>query len=55
MTGVNCRMRNYSSSSPITIANDKAEVKFVNAVDKNSEVFDYWYKNGKTVTDFGNN
>lgn len=55
VTGVNCRMRNYSSSSPITIANANAEVKFVNAVDKNSEVFDYWYKNGKTVTDFGNN
>ncbi len=54
ITGVNCRMRNYSSDKPITIANTKAEVKFDSGVDKSGEVFNFWYKDGKYTWDYGN-
>lgn len=41
VTGVNCRMRNYQSSVPITIANPKAQVSFINCSNKDGNLFDF--------------
>ena len=41
VTGVNCRMRNYQSSVPITISNSKAQVSFLNCSNKLGNLFDF--------------
>lgn len=39
-----CRMRNYLSDSPVTIANENASIQFVSCVDKNEDFFNVTYK-----------
>jgi hypothetical protein len=34
-----CRMRNYISDSPLTIANDKAVIRAIGCIDKNEDLF----------------
>ena len=52
VTGVNCRMRNYQSSKPITIANPKAQVSFLNCSNKDGELFDF-RRSGEDPNDQG--
>ncbi|MBQ9583030.1 MAG: hypothetical protein IJR25_01725 [Bacteroidales bacterium] len=41
VTGVNCRMRNYQSDVPITVANTQAQVSFINCSNKDGYLFDF--------------
>ena len=41
ITAVNCRMRNYQSDSPITIANDQAQISFLNCSDKGGYLYSF--------------
>jgi hypothetical protein len=41
ITAVNCRMRNYQSASPITIANDQAQISFLNCSDKGGYLYSF--------------
>ena len=41
VTGVNCRMRNYTSDIPITVANPKAQVSFINCSNADGELFTF--------------
>lgn len=41
ITAVNCRMRNYQSSSPVTIANDQAQISFLNCSDKGGYLYSF--------------
>jgi len=43
VTGVNCRMRNYESSSPFTIDAELAQLSFLNCADKDGDIFNYSY------------
>lgn len=43
VTGVNCRMRNYQSSNPITVTNPRAQVSFLNCADKDGDLFNWSY------------
>ena len=47
ITGVNCRMRNYQSDVPITVANPNAQISFLNCSDKGGYLFTYSYTVGK--------
>ncbi len=41
ITAVNCRMRNYQSDSPITLANPDAQISFINCSDKGGYLYSY--------------
>ena len=41
ITAVNCRMRNYQSASPITIANSQAQISFLNCSDKGGYLYSF--------------
>ena len=41
ITAVNCRMRNYTSSSPITLANPEAQISFINCSDGGGYLYSY--------------
>lgn len=43
VTGVNCRMRNYYSSSPFTVQADLAQMSFINCADKDGDLFNWSY------------
>ena len=52
VTGVNCRMRNYQSSNPITIANSSAQVSFINCSNKDGHLFTF-KRSGENPNDQG--
>lgn len=52
ITGVNCRMRNYQSSNPITIANSSAQVSFINCSNKQGHLFTF-KRSGENANDKG--
>ncbi len=52
ITGVNCRMRNYQSSKPITIANSSAQVSFINCSNKEGHLFTF-KRSGENANDKG--
>lgn len=52
VTGVNCRMRNYESSIPITVANRKAQVSFINCSNKEGNLFEF-HRSGENAGDLG--
>ena len=52
VTGVNCRMRNYQSSIPITVANSKAQVSFINCSNKEGKLFTF-QRTGESSSDKG--
>ena len=41
ITAVNCRMRNYQSDSPITLANSEAQISFLNCSDKGGYLYSF--------------
>ena len=41
VTAVNCRMRNYASDSPVTLANPNAQVSLLNCSDKGGYLYNY--------------
>ena len=41
ITAVTCWMRNYQSASPITIANDQAQISFLNCSDKGGYLYSF--------------
>lgn len=43
VTGVNCRMRNYTADSPINVTNQRAQVSFLNCANKDGNIFNYSY------------
>lgn len=43
VTGVNLRMRNYSSSNPITVKSDLAQISLLNCADKDGDLFTFTY------------
>ena len=43
VTGVNCRMRNYSSEAPITVDAPLAQISFLNCADKDGNIFNWSY------------
>jgi len=43
VTGVNCRMRNYSQSNPITVVAPKAQISFLNCANKDGNIFNWSY------------
>ena len=52
VTGVNCRMRNYQSSIPITVTNPKAQVSFINCSNKDGDLFTF-LRTGEDPNDKG--
>lgn len=52
VTGVNCRMRNYQSSIPITVANSQAQISFINCSNKDGDLFTF-LRTGKDPNDKG--
>ena len=52
VTGVNCRMRNYQSSIPITVANTHAQVSFINCSNKDGNLFTF-LRTGENSNDKG--
>ena len=52
VTGVNCRMRNYQSDYPITVANRNAQISFINCSNKGGYLFDY-HRSGEDANDKG--
>ena len=52
VTGVNCRMRNYQSSLPITVANTKAQISFINCSNKDGNLFEF-HRSGDNSNDKG--
>ncbi len=52
VTGVNCRMRNYQSSIPITVTNPQAQVSFINCSNKDGDLFTF-LRTGKDPNDKG--
>ena len=52
VTGVNCRMRNYQSSLPITVANTKAQISFINCSNKDGNLFEF-HRTGEDANDKG--
>ena len=52
VTGVNCRMRNYQSSIPITVANTHAQISFINCSNKDGNLFTF-HRSGENPNDFG--
>ena len=52
ITGVNCRMRNYQSSIPITVANPQAQVSFINCSNKDGNLFTF-LRTGENPNDKG--
>ncbi|MDD6365115.1 MAG: hypothetical protein PUA47_07190 [Bacteroidales bacterium] len=43
VTGVNCRMRNYSQDSAFTVDAPRAQLSFINCADKNGHIFNWSY------------
>ena len=43
VTGVNCRMRNYSADEPVTVSDYSARISFLNCTDKNNNIFNWTY------------
>ena len=43
ITAVNCRMRNYQAASPVTIANDRAQISFLNCSNKGGYMYHLQY------------
>ena len=43
ITAVNCRMRNYQADSPVTIANDRAQISFLNCSNKGGYMYHLQY------------
>ena len=52
ITGVNCRMRNYQSSIPITVANPQAQISFINCSNKDGNLFTF-LRTGENPNDKG--
>jgi hypothetical protein len=52
VTGVNCRMRNYQSSIPITVANTHAQISFINCSNKDGNLFTF-LRTGENPNDKG--
>ena len=52
VTGVNCRMRNYKSATPITVSNPKAQISFINCSNKDGNLFTF-HRTGEDPSDKG--
>ena len=52
VTGVNCRMRNYQSSIPITVANTHSQISFINCSNKDGNLFTF-LRTGENPNDKG--